>query len=798
MTDVNERPQFADDAATTIEVAEDIATGTDIGNRYEATDPENDTLTYSLSGADSDLFQVDVNGQLQLKGALDHEDKSGLTVIIQVTDSEDSTGATETPTVTIDDTHTVTITVTNVFEAPRFDEEYPQGETTLTREIAENTAAGQPVGTPVSATDDDGDTVTYSLDDQDGANFEIDSSGQIKTKNELDYETTQSYSVTVSITDSKDDAGNAENPAVEDATVDVTINVTDVNEGPAFAADAATTLSVDENTATDTDITDGLFTATDPESDTLTYSLGGTDAASFAIDANGQLKTKADLDHETKDSFSVTIQVTDGKADDGTTDATIDDTHAVTINVTDLDEAGTISFNPETPAAANSITATLQDDDTPVSNQVWQWHISSDQNTWTPISGADSNSYTPGSVDIGKYLRGNVIYTDSFGANKNAQAETDAVLSAPITNKQPSFDAATATRSVAENTPANQNIGAPVSATHPDSVGTLVYSLGGTDVASFDIDTSTGQLKTKTVFDYETDAKISYTVTVSVTDGLDDHSLSDTVVDGTITVTINVTDENEPPVFDGSPPTELSVVEGTPTGTDITDGLFTATDPDAGDTVTYSLDTVDGASFEIDSTGQIRTKLDLDHEAKETYTVTVSVTDSGSLLDTHTVTINVTNVFEAPRFDDDDGTGTATRTVPENTEAGQPVGDPVSATDDEDDTLTYSLDGTGAESFDIDSGTGQIKTLAALDHEAKDSYSVTVSVSDGKADDGTTEDPPENDTTIDVTIEVEDVNEKPAFDGTPLTELEIAENTAAGHGHRMPHSPPPTRTTATR
>ena len=47
--------------------------------------------------------------------------------------------------------------------------------------------------------------------------------------------------------------------------------------------------------------------------------------------------------------------------------------------------------------------------------------------------------------------------------------------------------------------------------------------------------------------------------------------------------------------------------------------------------------------------------------------------------------------------------------------------------------MTYSLTGTDAASFDIDSGTGQIKTKDALDREDKDSYSVKVSVSDGKA-----------------------------------------------------------------
>ena len=85
-----------------------------------------------------------------------------------------------------------------------------------------------------------------------------------------------------------------------------------------------------------------------------------------------------------------------------------------------------------------------------------------------------------------------------------------------------------------------------------------------------------------------------------------------------------------------------------------------------------------------------------------------------------------------------------TRSVQENTPAGENIGTPVSATDDDsDDTLTYSLSGTDASSFDIDSETGQLKTKAALDHERKPSYSVTVEVTDSFET-----------VTIDVTIEV--------------------------------------------
>ena len=105
-----------------------------------------------------------------------------------------------------------------------------------------------------------------------------------------------------------------------------------------------------------------------------------------------------------------------------------------------------------------------------------------------------------------------------------------------------------------------------------------------------------------------------------------------------------------------------------------------------------------------------------------------------------------------------------TREFAENTAAGQNVGDPVAATDaDTGDTLSYTLGGTDAASFDIVEASGQIQTKAGVtyDHEAKASHSVTVTASDGTATADAT-----------VTINVSDVAEPPLvvenFSGVPV------------------------------
>ena len=100
----------------------------------------------------------------------------------------------------------------------------------------------------------------------------------------------------------------------------------------------------------------------------------------------------------------------------------------------------------------------------------------------------------------------------------------------------------------------------------------------------------------------------------------------------------------------------------------------------------------------------------------------------------------------APQFPD---TETGARSVAENTASGELVGDPVAATDADNDVLTYTLGGDDSASFGIDLTTGQLMTLAALDYETKDTYSVTVTASDsgGLSD------------SIDVTITVTNVDE---------------------------------------
>ena len=124
------------------------------------------------------------------------------------------------------------------------------------------------------------------------------------------------------------------------------------NNPPAFSAETADR-RVPENTAAAQDV-GAVLTATDADSDTLTYTLEGTDAAFFDIvtaSGSAQIRTKTGVtyNHEAKSTHTVTVKADDGNG--GT------DTVTVTITVTDVDEPPGIPAAPTVSPTAGSTTS---------------------------------------------------------------------------------------------------------------------------------------------------------------------------------------------------------------------------------------------------------------------------------------------------------------------------------------------------------------------------------------------------------------------------------------------------------
>ena len=203
----------------------------------------------------------------------------------------------------------------------------------------------------------------------------------------------------------------------------------------------------------------------------------------------------------------------------------------------------------------------------------------------------------------------------------------------PQVNQAPAFSRSSTTRPIVENSASGANVGAVVTAIDADG-DRLTYSLTGTDVGSFTINSSTGQIMVGavTALDYET--KASYMVTVTATDPAGD---SDSI-DVTITVT-NVV--------------ELGMVSGNATPEYVENGMGAVATYTADGPVTagWSVSGADMDDFDISNEGVLSFASAPDFEGpadadtNNVYMVTVKA-EAGGEMGEVAVTVMVTNVDE--------------------------------------------------------------------------------------------------------------------------------------------------------
>ena len=253
---------------------------TSIGS-ISASDADGDSLTYSISGSE---INISSSGVLTFASAPDYETKNSYSATVTVSDGTDSV------------TQSITVAITDV------DESTPNQAPTFTSSATFSTPENQcsaiyVIGTAV-ATDADGQALTYSIS---GSDLTIgSSSGELIWNTALcplDYEGTNSYAATVTASD-----GTAS------TTQNITVNLTNVNEAGVFTSpnpNGNTVFTFTEN-ATGTVFTPDF--SGDPEGDTVTWSIGGSDADSFNINSStGAVTFKSPPDYETKSSYAARI-----------------------------------------------------------------------------------------------------------------------------------------------------------------------------------------------------------------------------------------------------------------------------------------------------------------------------------------------------------------------------------------------------------------------------------------------------------------------------------------------------------
>ena len=502
------------------------------------------------------------------------------------------------------------------------------------RTVEENTVAPNPVsGGAITATDpNSGDIVSYRLGGADASSFDIGlTNGQITvgTGTDLDYETKDTYMVTVIATDSFG----------ESSSIAVTITVTDINEGPEVTG--LDQVKYPENGTGDV----ATYTATDPENaGAVKWSLEGDDAAAFEIGESSGVLTFAEVpdyemaaDDDTNNVYAVTVVATDA---DGM--ATSEE---VTVNVTNEDEAGTVTLSAVAPYPGVELTTTHTDPDGQIAGAEWQWSRSrSKGGTYTAIEDAEAANYSPTSDDVGFYLRATVTYNDGQGEGKSAMAPSAHTVQAinepnatpEFTDEDTDTNGVQAARMVEENTPAGEDVGLPVEASDSDN-DILTYTIDDTAAATFDIEAASGQIKTKS--DLDEDTLDTYRATVTATDPAGATT--------EVTVTITVTGVNEAPDITGD------VDDYAENGTgDVAD--FTATDPENASPVpTFDLSGADSALFDLDSGGVLTFNNPPNYEkpgdadGDNTYELTVGARDADGIRGTRDIEVKVTNEDEA-------------------------------------------------------------------------------------------------------------------------------------------------------
>jgi hypothetical protein len=253
----------ADGAADS--VAENAAGSTAVGITALAADLANGPVIYSLSDDAGGRFVIDPHtGVVTVTNGeqLDHEAGASHTITVVAA----SSGGTSE--------RTFTVAVVNADEGPGALNDADGAENS----VVENAGVGTAVGVAALATDPEGGLVTYSLTDDAGGRFAIDSlTGVVTVANgaQLDHEAGASHAITVVATSS----GGA-------SVRTFTIAVVDANEAPGAIGDTDESVdSVTENAADGTAV--GITaSATDPEGDPVTYSLSDDAGGRFAIEPN--------------------------------------------------------------------------------------------------------------------------------------------------------------------------------------------------------------------------------------------------------------------------------------------------------------------------------------------------------------------------------------------------------------------------------------------------------------------------------------------------------------------------------
>ena len=722
-------PSFAAGTATR-SVAEELAAGASIGSPLTATD--SDALSYKLVGADAIFFSINsMTGQLLTKTLLDYENPGDADrdneyeFMIQARDG------------TTVDFRPVTVTVTDAIEnlaAPII-----TGDATVT--VTENSTA---VATYQAVDPDGATTFTWTLGGNDAGAFEISDAGVLTFDPAPDFEapgdanTNNIYEVTVQA----DDGGMT-------GDFDVLVTVEGEPELPEITlASGGSAVTVDGNAVSVDENYDGrlvLVSVNDPDGTHTDYTLtlGGADGSSFTLSGN-QVRFSSPPNYEARSQYDLTVTAANAQESE-----TID----VTVTVGDVNEP------PEITLAAGGSGVTVDGDAVSVQEnhtadlvEVTATDPEGTHADYTlALGGTHSGSFT---LNAGVLRFTNPpdheareVYRLSLTASNASETSTlNVTVTVGDMNEPPVVmrRSGTGAFSIEENS--GTTVGS-FDADDPENDDVTWSLVPGGDSRFFEIDETSGALSFKEsefneneIPDYESSDLGSglvraYNVTVRATEA-DDGDPQTSELPGSLAVTINITDVDEPPEI-----TLESAAGGTVTVSgsavsvdenhtaDLVD--VTATDPEGIHTdYTFALGGTDSGSFTLNA-GVLSFTNPPDHEARDVYGLRLTASNA-SETSTLNVTVTVGDVNEPPvisgeaEFTVNEGHTGLLRTYqksdpdrPLQTTNWGPIGS------------SEVLSGADSDSFVFDLQSGRLTFASAPDFEGGAQHQVTLTANDG-------------------------------------------------------------------
>jgi len=275
---------------------------------FTVTDPQNDTITYSLSGVDKDLFTLTFDG---LNASLTSSSKD-----YEAPEDSDSNNVYLVSVNFSDELNTtsqeIEISVSNI------NDNNPIITSSDTFIVEENQTA---VAT-LTASDEDNDDLTFSISGGDSSVLDITESGVLTFKEAPNFEAKNTYSITASVSDGTNSASQG-----------LVINISNVNEAPVWNIPAIS-FEYQENTfnVESIDIPDDV---SDEDGDSLTYSLTGEDASAFEISGN-IVRFRGAPDYENPiDSDGDNVYVVNAVASDGSLETVSPEFTVIILNIND-------------------------------------------------------------------------------------------------------------------------------------------------------------------------------------------------------------------------------------------------------------------------------------------------------------------------------------------------------------------------------------------------------------------------------------------------------------------------------